>query len=212
LLLASGKESVTVTDWITGLIEQMGYFGIALLMFLENLFPPLPSEVIMPMAGFTASDGELNIVGVLVAGTVGTLAGALFWYTVARKLGEDRLRRWADRHGRWITLSPEDIDKLDGWFKRHSRWAVPVGHLVPGIRTLISIPAGIFGMGLARFILLTVLGAGAWTSALGLAGYVLGSRFDQVDRYLGPASTATMGAILLWYLYRVATFKRGKAD
>jgi membrane protein DedA with SNARE-associated domain len=212
LLLASGKESVTVTDWITGLIEQMGYFGIALLMFLENLFPPLPSEVIMPMAGFTASDGELNIVGVLVAGTVGTLAGALFWYTVARKLGEDRLRRWADRHGRWITLSPEDIDKLDGWFERHSRWAVPVGHLVPGIRTLISIPAGIFGMGLARFILLTVLGAGAWTSALGLAGYVLGSRFDQVDRYLGPASTAIMGAILLWYLYRVATFKRGKAD
>jgi membrane protein DedA with SNARE-associated domain len=212
LLLASGKESVTVTDWITGLIEQMGYFGIALLMFLENLFPPLPSEVIMPMAGFTASDGELNIVGVLIAGTVGTLAGALFWYTVARKLGEDRLRRWADRHGRWITLSPEDIDKLDGWFERHSRWAVPVGHLVPGIRTLISIPAGIFGMGLARFILLTVLGAGAWTSALGLAGYVLGSRFDQVDRYLGPASTAIMGAILLWYLYRVATFKRGKAD
>jgi membrane protein DedA with SNARE-associated domain len=201
-----------VTDWITGLIEQMGYFGIALLMFLENLFPPLPSEVIMPMAGFTASDGELNIAGVLVAGTVGTLAGALFWYTVARKLGEDRLRRWADRHGRWITLSPEDIDKLDGWFERHSRWAVPVGHLVPGIRTLISIPAGIFGMGLARFILLTVLGAGAWTSALGLAGYVLGSRFDQVDRYLGPASTAIMGAILLWYLYRVATFKRGKAD
>jgi membrane protein DedA with SNARE-associated domain len=212
LLLASGKESVTVTDWITGLIEQMGYFGIALLMFLENLFPPLPSEVIMPMAGFTASDGELNIVGVLVAGTVGTLAGALFWYTVARKLGEDRLRRWADRHGRWVTLSPEDIDKLDGWFERHSRWAVPVGHLVPGIRTLISIPAGIFGMGLARFLLLTVLGAGAWTSALGLAGYVLGSRFDQVDRYLGPASTAIMGAILLWYLYRVATFKRGKAD
>jgi membrane protein DedA with SNARE-associated domain len=209
LLLASGKESVPVTNWITGLIEQMGYLGIAVLMFLENVFPPLPSEVIMPMAGFTASKGELNIVGVLAAGTAGTLSGALFWYVVARKLGEDRLRRWADRHGRWITLSREDIDKLDGWFERHSRWAVPVGHLVPGIRTLISIPAGIFGMGLTRFILLTALGAGAWTLALGMAGYVLGSRFDQVDRYLGPASTAIMSAILLWYLYRVATFKRG---
>ncbi len=198
-----------MTEWITGLIERMGYLGIALLMFLENLFPPLPSEVIMPMAGYTASDGNLSIVGVLAAGTVGTLAGALFWFTVARKLGEERLRRWAERHGRWITLSPGDIDKLDAWFDAHSRWAVPVGHLVPGIRTLISIPAGIFGMGLTRFVLLTALGAGAWTSALGLAGYVLGSRFDQVDRYLGSASTAIMGAILLLYLYRVVTFKRG---
>ena len=200
-----------MTDWITRLIEQMGYFGIALLMFLENLFPPLPSEVIMPMAGFTASKGELSIVGVLLAGTAGTLTGALFWYAVARKLGEERLRRWADRHGRCIKLSPEDIEKLDNWFERHHRWAVPVGHLVPGIRTLISIPAGIFGMGLARFVLLTLLGAGAWTTALGLAGYALGGRYEQVDRYLGPASSALMGAILLWYLYRVATFRRGGA-
>ena len=200
-----------MTDWITRLIEQMGYFRIALLMFLENLFPPLPSEVIMPMAGFTASKVELSIVGVLLAGTAGTLTGALFWYAVARKLGEERLRRWADRHGRWITLSPEDIEKLDNWFERHHRWAVPVGHLVPGIRTLISIPAGIFGMSLARFVLLTLLGAGAWTTALGLAGYALGSRYEQVHRYLGPASSALMGVILLWYLYRVATFRRGGA-
>jgi membrane protein DedA with SNARE-associated domain len=147
-------------------------------------------------------------VGVLFAGTAGTLAGALFWYGVARKLGEERLRRWADRHGRWITLSADDIERLDKWFDRHHRWAVPLGHLVPGVRTLISIPAGIFGMGLARFVLLTLLGAGAWTTALGLAGYALGSRFEQVDRYLGPASTTIMGAILVWYLYRVATFGR----
>ena len=198
-----------MTDWITRLIEQLGYFGIALLMFLENLFPPLPSEVIMPMAGFTAGRGELNIVGVLIAGTGGTLTGALFWYGIARKLGEERLRHWANRHGRWITLSPEEIDRLDKWFERHSRWAVPLGHLVPGIRTLISIPAGIFGMGLVRFALLTLLGAGAWTTALGLTGYALGSRYEQVDRYLGPVSRAIMGAILLWYLYRVATFRRG---
>lgn len=199
-----------MTDWITRLIEQMGYAGIALLMFLENLFPPLPSEVIMPMAGFTAGKGELNIVGVLLAGTAGTLAGALFWYAVARRLGEERLRRWAERHGRWITLSPEEIERLDQWFERHSRWAVPVGHLVPGIRTLISIPAGIFGMGVARFVLLTLLGAGAWTTALGLAGYALGGSYEQVDRYLGPASTAIMAAIFLRYVYRVATFRHGR--
>ena len=197
-----------MTDWITRLMEQMGYLGIALLMFLENLFPPLPSEVIMPMAGFTAAGGELSIVGVLAAGTAGTLAGALFWYSVAKRLGEGRLKDWADRHGRWITLSRDDLDRIDRWFDKHSRWAVPLGHLVPGIRTLISIPAGIFGMGLARFVALTLLGAGVWTSALGLAGYALGSRYDQVERYLGPASTAIMAAILLWYVYRVVTFRR----
>jgi membrane protein DedA with SNARE-associated domain len=197
-----------MTDWITRLIEQMGYLGIALLMFLENLFPPLPSEVIMPMAGFTAADGELNIVAVLAAGTAGTLAGALFWYAVAKRLGEERLQCWASRHGRWITLSPDDLKRIDKWFDKHSRWAVPLGHLVPGIRTLISIPAGIFGMKLPRFVALTLLGAGIWTSALGLAGYALGSRYEQVERYLGPASTAIMAAIFLWYVYRVATFRK----
>jgi membrane protein DedA with SNARE-associated domain len=197
-----------MTDWITGLIERMGYLGIALLMFLENLFPPLPSEVIMPMAGFTAAGAELNIVGVLAAGIAGTLAGALFWYGVAKRLGEERLKRWADRHGRWITLSRDDLENIDKWFDKHSRWAVPLGHLVPGIRTLISIPAGIFGVKLPRFVALTMLGAGAWTSALGLAGYVMGSRYEQVGRYLGPASSAIMAGILLWYVYRVATFQK----
>lgn len=197
-----------MTEWITNLIEKSGYAGIALLMFLENLFPPLPSEVIMPMAGFTASQGELSIAGVLAAGTVGTLAGAIFWYSVAKWLGEERLKRWADRHGRWITLSPKDIDRIDDWFDAHARWAVPLGHLVPGIRTLISIPAGLFDMPPARFVLLTTLGAGVWTSALGLAGYVLGKQYDAVEQWLGPASTVIMAAILLYYIYRVATFRR----
>lgn len=197
-----------MTEWITRLMEQMGYLGIASLMFLENLFPPLPSEVIMPMAGFTAANGGMNIAVVLVAGTTGTLVGALFWYSVARSLGEERLKRWADRHGRWITLSADDIERLDQWFEAHNRWAVPIGHLVPGVRTLISIPAGLFSMSVPRFVALTLLGAGAWTSALGLAGYALGNRYEQVGRYLGPVSTAIMAAVFLWYLYRVITFRQ----
>lgn len=200
-----------MTEWITDLIEKTGYPAIAFLMFLENLFPPLPSEVIMPMAGFTATRGELHIVGVLVAGTLGTVAGALFWFGVARWLGEDRLKQLADRYGRWVTLHPREIDRIDDWFDRHSRWAVPIGHLVPGIRTLISIPAGLFGMKLPTFVLLTTLGAGAWTSALGLAGYILGAQFDSVERWMGPVSTAIMGAIAIYYVYRVATFRRGEA-
>lgn len=197
-----------MTDWIIRLIEDMGYIGIAMLMFLENLFPPLPSEVIMPMAGFSAVNGRLSIVSVLLAGTIGTLAGALFWYTVAQKLGEDGFKRWVTRHGRWVTLSAQDIDKIDRWFDKHGNWAIPLAHLVPGVRSLVSIPAGIFGMSLARFAVLTATGAGIWTSGLGLAGYVLGRQFDQVGHYLGPVGTGIIAVLVAWYLYRVATFTR----
>lgn len=195
-------------SWITDLIESMGYAGIALLMFLENIFPPIPSELIMPLAGFTASKGELSLPLVLLAGTGGTVAGALFWYGVARWMGEERLRRIADRHGRWITLSSEDIDKLEDWFQRHDRWAVPAAHVVPGLRTLISIPAGIFAMHPMRFLLLTALGAGAWNGALAGAGYALGAKFDAIERWLGPASTAIMAMILAYYVWRVIRFRK----
>lgn len=196
-----------MTGWITGLVESMGYAGIALLMFLENIFPPIPSELIMPMAGFAASEGRLNIIAVLASGLAGTLAGAFFWYSVGRWMSEERLRRWADRHGRWITLSGTDIGDLEDRFCRHRHWAVPVAHVIPGLRTLISIPAGIFEMPLARFLMLTALGAGLWTSVLGIAGYWLGKEFEAIERYLGPASTAIMIAMLAWYLWRVARFK-----
>lgn len=196
-----------MTEWITQLVESLGYVGIALLMFLENLFPPIPSEVIMPLAGFAASEGKLDLAGVLFSGTVGTLAGALFWYTVARWLGEARLRNWANRHGRWVTLSGDDIGSLERWFCRHQSWALPAAHVIPGLRTLISIPAGIFSMPLARFIGLTILGAGLWNTALGAAGYLLGTQFSEVERYLGPVSTAIMVAIVISYLWRVIRFQ-----
>ena len=197
-----------MTDWITRLVESMGYAGIALLMFLENIFPPIPSELIMPLAGYSASEGSLNLFGAVAAGTSGTLAGALFWYAVARWLGEDRLRRWAGRHGRWITLSEQDANSLDDWFCRYHSWAVPGAHLIPGLRTLISIPAGIFAMPMLRFVMLTLLGAGLWNAALASAGFWMGKEFAAVDRYLGPISTAIMAALFLYYLWRVARSNR----
>jgi membrane protein DedA with SNARE-associated domain len=196
-----------MTGWITDLVESMGYAGIALLMFLENIFPPIPSELIMPMAGFAASEGRLDIIAVLASGLAGTLAGALFWYSVGRWMSEERLRRWADHHGRWITLSDDDIRDLEDRFCRHRLWAVPVAHVIPGLRTLISIPAGIFEMPIARFLGLTALGAGLWTSVLGIAGYWLGREFEAIERYLGPVSTAIMTAMLAYYLWRVVRFK-----
>lgn len=199
-----------MSDWIKDLVEQMGYVGILLLMFLENVFPPIPSEVIMPLAGFGAADGKYSLPLVIAAGLAGTLAGALFWYAIARKIGDERLRRWADSHGRWITLSGDDIEKIEDWFCRHGRWAVPLAHLVPGLRTLISIPAGVFAMPPTRFVLLTAIGAGIWTGALATAGYLLGERFEGVEAYLGPVSSTIMAGLLLLYVWRVIRFKASK--
>jgi membrane protein DedA with SNARE-associated domain len=195
-------------DWIINLIERMGYLGIALLMFLENhLFPPIPSELIMPLSGFTASRGNLNIVGVIVAGSLGSVGGALFWYYVGRWVGDDRLKRWADRHGRWITMTARDVATADRWFDRHCHWAVLIGRLIPTVRTLISIPAGIFEMGVRRFLIFSTIGTLIWSAALAGAGYALGGEYETVSRYLGPVSTGVVVLIVAVYLYRVATFK-----
>ncbi|MBE1529724.1 membrane protein DedA with SNARE-associated domain [Sphingopyxis sp. OAS728] len=199
-----------MTDWITDLVEKMGYAGILLLMFLENLFPPIPSEVIMPLAGFGAADGKYSLGLVIAAGLAGTMLGALFWYSLARKIGDERLRRLADRHGRWITLSGADIAAIEKWFCRHGIWAVPLAHLVPGLRTLISIPAGLFTMPVPLFLLLTAIGAGVWTGVLGAAGYLLGARFEGVEKFMGPVSTAIMVGLSIYYIWRVCSFKSGR--
>jgi membrane protein DedA with SNARE-associated domain len=194
-------------DWITGFVERSGYFGIALLMFLENVFPPIPSELIMPLAGFTAARGDLSLVGVILAGSVGSLAGALLWYGIGRWLGLERLKRFAARHGRWLTLSPGDIDKAQGFFQRHGGKAVLLGRLVPGVRTLISVPAGIVAMPLPAFLLWTGIGTVAWTALLAGAGYLLESQYARVEGWVSPVSNVIMGAIVLFYLYRVVTFR-----
>jgi len=195
-------------DWITGLVEQTGYLGVFFLMLLENVFPPIPSELIMPLAGFTAARGELSLLGVLVAGVAGSLAGALLWYHVGRWLGEERLKRWAARHGRWLTLAPAEVDQATAWFRRHCHMAVLFGRLVPAVRTLISVPAGIAGMGLAKFLLYSGLGTLVWTAFLLAGGYLLEDRYRDVQAWLDPVSNAVIAVLLLWYLYRVVTFRR----
>jgi len=194
-------------DWITGFIEQSGYPGIALLMLLENVFPPIPSELIMPLAGYAATQGRLNILLVVAAGSLGSVAGALLWYCVGRWLGCERVRRFAGRHGRWLTVTAAEVDHARDWFRRHCGKAVFIGRLVPAIRTLISIPAGIAEMGLVRFLIYTVAGTVLWTGALAGAGYLLGAQYQQVSSWLNPASNVILGALVLWYVYRVATFR-----
>jgi membrane protein DedA with SNARE-associated domain len=195
-------------NWVADILQQLGYVGLALLMFLENVFPPIPSELIMPLAGYLVATGKFTLVGVILAGTAGSVAGALPLYYAGRKLGAQRAAEFADRHGRWLTLSGKHIRKTTAWLERHGTAAVFFGRLVPGVRSLISIPAGIARMNLAVFLLLTTLGSAIWTTLLAGAGYWLGSRFEQVDAVVGYVSNAILVAVVLVYVWRVA---RGKA-
>jgi len=194
-------------EGIVGLVERLGYLGVAALMFLENLFPPIPSELIMPLAGFAAARGDLSLAGVVAAGTAGSVVGALPWYYAGAFLGMDRLRRLASRHGRWLTLSPDDVQHAAEWFARHGTKAVLIGRLIPGVRTLISVPAGIAGMPLLPFILWSTLGSLVWAGLLALAGLWLEQQYDQVARYLDPLSKLIFGLVVAIYLYRLVTHR-----
>ncbi|MBD2164985.1 DedA family protein [Calothrix membranacea FACHB-236] len=195
-------------EWITNTINSLGYWGIALLMFLENLFPPIPSELIMPLAGFTAraTPEKLNIFGVFLAGLFGSVLGALIWYYPGKFLSEKRLKALADKHGKWIAISGKDITKANDWFHKQGNKAVLLGRLVPGIRTLISVPAGMSNMNLLNFLFYTTLGSAAWVGLLTYSGYLLGSQYELVDKYLAPVSKIVLGSLVIAFFIWV--FKR----
>ena len=195
-------------EWITSTINSLGYLGIALLMFLENIFPPVPSEIIMPLAGFTVTQGKLNVVYVIVAGMVGSLLGALPWYYAGKQLGEDRLKNLADKYGKWLTLSGKDIDKSKQWFDKHGGIAVSFCRLVPGVRTLISVPAGIDNMHLVPFLLYSTLGTALWVGLLTYAGLLLGQNYKLVEKFLGPASGVVLVAMIIAFGIWVARRKK----
>ena len=192
-----------MANWIIRTIESTGYFGIVFLMFLENIFPPIPSEFIMPLAGFMASKEQRTLSGVVLAGTIGSVLGALALYYAGYFIGEQRLNRLIDKYGRWLTISLEDLERAKGWFAKHGRLAVLVCRLVPGIRSLISIPAGIARMPLVSFLFYTAIGSGFWTALLAYGGYVLGDKFQQVEKYLNPVSYVVLLAIALIYVKRL---------
>lgn len=196
-------------DWIIRTMETLGYGGVALLMFLENVFPPLPSELIMPLAGFIVARGEWSTWDAIAAGTLGSLAGTVPWYLLGRRVGEERLKQWADRHGRWLTVCGQDVERARRWFDRHGKMAVVIGRLIPGVRTFISLPAGFDRMGWLPFLGATLAGTVVWTGALVVAGRLLGARYEQVSRVLEPASWVVLGALVAIYLWRVVRWKGG---
>jgi membrane protein DedA with SNARE-associated domain len=199
-------------EWITGLMNSMGYIAIVFLMFLENVFPPIPSELIMPLAGFTANQGKLTLVGVIIAGTIGSVLGTLPLYYIGKTIGAERLKTWADRHGKWLTVSASDIENATRWFEKHGNIAVLVGRLVPGVRSLIAVPAGIGKMNMGLFLVYSAIGSALWTTLLGYAGYLLGANYHKVEKFLSPATYVVLGLFVAIYIYRVVQQQRAQTS
>jgi membrane protein DedA with SNARE-associated domain len=196
-----------MATWIIETINQFGYLGIFLLMLAESLFPPIPSELIIPFAGYLAATGQMNLWLVLLTATAGAVVGMLPWYIAGRLFGLDRVRWLADRFGRIMTLNAEEIDTATDWFRRFGPIIVFLGRLIPLIRTLISVPAGLAAMPFWKFLLFSSLGAFTWNSILVGAGFILAEHYEAVEIFLDPGTTIVLGAVVLIYIYRLVTWK-----
>ena len=200
-----------LADWVTEVINSLGYLGVALLVALENVFPPIPSEIVLPFAGFVASDGDANLIGMIVAATIGSLIGALILYGVSAWVGPDRVGQLVVRYGRWLRLTTDDVVKAERWFDRYSNRAVLVCRCIPLIRSLISIPAGFRRMPLAQFVVYTTIGSAIWNSALIGAGYLLRSSWKDVEPVLSWFQYIVVAVIIVgsaWFVWS----RRRRAD
>ncbi len=196
-----------MATWIIETITGSGYVGIFLLMLLEAVFPPIPSELIIPFAGFSAAEGRLDFAGVILAASLGSVAGMVPWYLAGRLFGLGRVRALADRYGRWFTLNAEEIDLATGIFHRFGPWIVLFGRLFPIIRTLISVPAGLARMPVALFFGASLAGILVWNTLLAGAGFVLAEHYEVVESWLDPLTLVVLLAVGALYVYRLATWR-----
>ena len=199
-----------LANWVQDVINQFGYIGVALLVVIENVFPPIPSEIVLPFAGFVAQQGansvgttadaaqsDTTVIGMMIAATIGSVVGALILYFVSAAIGPERLRGFVERFGRWFGVKSADLVRAEAWFDRRSSAAVLVGRCVPLIRSIVSIPAGFRRMKLTSFVVLTAIGSAVWNIALIGAGAVLGDQWERVGEYVGVFQWLVIGAILL---------------
>ncbi|WP_158846459.1 DedA family protein [Saccharothrix deserti] len=198
-----------VVSWVTDLMETLGAPGAGIAIALENLFPPLPSELFLPLAGFTASQGGMSLIAAILWTTTGSVAGAITLYYVGAVLGRDRIRAIARR---MPLVKVSDVDRSEEWFARHGKATVFFGRMVPIFRSLISIPAGVERMPLPGFVLLTAAGSLIWNTALILAGYVLGANYHLVEQYMGIVSKVVLGLVVLAVGWFVVSRLTGKKD
>ncbi|SBV32394.1 putative Membrane protein [uncultured Sphingopyxis sp.] len=191
-------------DWLLDVIRDYGYFGLFLLMLLENIFPPIPSELIVPLAGFACARGEMDPALVLLASTAGSVAGALPWYYLGRAFGRRRTIWLIKVAGLWLTLSLGEFRRAKRLFDRFGWIAVLFGRLVPAVRTLISVPAGLAPMALGRFLILTIVGSAMWNTILIIAGYVLKDQYAEVEHWVNPVTKAVVLGVIAIYVVRLA--------
>ena len=194
-----------LVEWVTSVVESLGYWGVAALVALENLFPPIPSEVVLPLAGFVAVEGEASFVGMVIAATVGSMIGAYALYGISAAIGPVRLRSLVARHGKWFGLDESDLDKSEQWFDRRASMAVLVCRCIPLMRSLISIPAGLRRMSLIPFTLYTLVGSLVWNVLLIGAGYLLGERYQEVEEPLElfqKVVLVVLGVAIAWFVWR----------
>ena len=197
-----------LANWVQDVINQFGYVGVALLVVIENVFPPIPSEIVLPFAGFVAqqsatadalnaAQSDTSVVGMMIAATIGSVIGALILYAIAAAIGPERLRAFVERFGRWFGVKPSDLVRAEAWFDQRSTVAVLVGRCVPLIRSIVSIPAGFRRMKLTSFVVLTAIGSAVWNIALIGTGAVLGDQWERVGEYVGVFQWFVIGAILI---------------
>jgi len=196
-----------MSDWVVRLIEESSYLGVAFLMFLETLFPPIPSEVIMPVAGVAAAKGRMSFLMTVASGTAGAMLGNVVWYLAARALGHDRLRPVIRRHGKWLTVSWKDVERAHRWFDVHGIALVFIGRLVPTVRSIVSIPAGLLDMRFRNFLIASTIGTALWTALLAGAGFKLQENFDQVGQIVGPVSNVVIALLVAVYFWRLVTHR-----
>ena len=196
-----------MSDWVVRLIDQTGYLGIGFLMLVETIFPPIPSEVIMSVAGVAAGQGKLHYGLVVLSGTAGAMLGNILWYLLARALGIERLRPFIERWGRWLTITWPEVERADAWFRRNGVFFVFLGRMLPTVRSLVSVPAGLLHMRFRNFVIASAVGTAGWTALLAGAGYKLGENYSDIDAYLGPASNAVLVVLTVGYAWRVWTHR-----
>jgi membrane protein DedA with SNARE-associated domain len=196
-------EAVIV--WAQSVVRTAGYLGLFFVMFLENICPPIPSEVILPLAGSLVSEGAFTLLGVTGVGAGGSVAGALIFYVLGHVLGEARVRRLVRSYGKWITVSEADLDKAFRWFNRYGEGVIFFGRMVPIVRSLVSIPAGLARMNLARFGLYTAIGTALWSLLLAGAGYLLGTRWHLVSEWVNRYEKAILALLVVGAVAFVVT-------
>lgn len=211
-----------LATWVQDVINQFGYFGVALLVIIENVFPPIPSEIVLPFAGFVAQQGagvanaaesDTTVIGMMIAATIGSVVGALILYFVSAAIGPDRLRAFVEKFGKWFGVKSSDLARAEAWFDRRSSLAVLVGRCVPLIRSIVSIPAGFRRMKLSSFVVLTAIGSAVWNIALIGAGAVLKDQWDVVGDYIGVFQWVVILVIVVFIVrFLISLVKRRRSS